>query len=221
MRSTAPPQSHQTFAELLRELGDVPLERILLNPPIGTATEDDLVALLDGLKKRLCELVDGVLVEKTTGARESIIASIVSFYFWSYLEENDLGIAGTADGPIRIRPGRIRMPDAFFVSWERLPDEEVPDAAILDAIPDLAVEVISKGNTAEEMKRKLRDYFRAGVRLVWYLYPKTQTAVMYTSPTAKRTVRKDQAVTGGKVLPGFSVPLAELFTTRMRKRKRP
>ena len=84
------------------------------------------------------------------------------------------------------------------------PNRELPDDPILDAMPDLAVEVISKGNTPREMDLKLKDYFQAGVRLVWFIYPKTQTALVYTSPTRQEGIGLDGALDGGKVLPGFS-----------------
>jgi Uma2 family endonuclease len=204
----------KSLAEVLHDLGDIAPERIRL--PVGTATEQDVIDAMEAADKRLCELVDGVLVEKDMGMLESIIASILSQYLWNYLDINDLGIAFTTDGPFRIRVGRIRFPDAGFISWERL-GGEVPDDPVSDVVPDLAIEVISRGNTPKEMALKLRDYFDAGVRLVWFIYPKTQTAVVYTSPTSKKELSKDQSLEGGKVLPGFALPLKALFAKRRRR----
>jgi Uma2 family endonuclease len=205
----------KSLAEVLHDLGDISAERIRM--PVGTATEQDVINAMEAANKRLYELVDGVLVEKDMGMRESIIASKCGQYLWNHLDDNDLGIVFTADGPIRIRVGRIRFPDVGFISWERLPGQELPEDSISDAIPDLAIEVISKGNTAKELDLKLRDYFNAGVRLVWFIYPKTQTAVVYTSPTSKKELSKDQALDGGKVLPGFSLPLKTLFVKSRRR----
>jgi Uma2 family endonuclease len=199
----------KSLADVLHELGDVPLERIRF--PVGNATEQDVIDALEAADKRLYELIDGVLVEKTMGMRESVIALKLGHYLCSYLDIHDRGIAFTADGPIRIRPGRIRIPDVGFVSWERLPGEDLPDDPILDAIPNLAAEIISKSNTPKEMDRKLEDYFNAGVELVWFIYPKTQTALVYTSPTAKKEIPKTGTLDGGKVLPGFKLPLKNLF----------
>src|SRR5262245_37648256 len=182
--------SPRTMADLLRRLGNIPSRRVLVQPPPGTATEKDVVTLLHAVDKRLVELVDGVLVEKPMGWKESLLASLVVKYLWLYLDKHDLGIALTTDGPVRLRPRKIRIPDACFVAWDRLP----PDAerrAILRAVPNLAVEVVSKGNTRREMQIKLREYFKAGVELAWLIYPKTQTAVMYTSPTAKVNVARN------------------------------
>ena len=205
----------KSLAEVLHDLGDISPDRIRM--PVGTATEQDVINALEAADKRLYELVDGVLVEKDMGMLESIIASKCSQHLWNYLDENDRGIAFSADGPFRIKLGRIRFPDSGFISWERLPGQEVPQDPILDAVPDLAIEVISKSNTPKEMDLKLKDYFQAGVRLVWFIYPKTQTAIVYTSPTSKKELSKDQALDGGKVLPGFSLPLKTLFVKTRRR----
>jgi Uma2 family endonuclease len=77
--------------------------------------------------------------------------------------------------------------------------------------PDLAVEVLSEGNTPGEMQRKLRDYFQAGVRLVWYLDPQARAVTAYTAPDRCEVVREDQILDGAGVLPGFRLSLAEFF----------
>ena len=83
--------------------------------------------------------------------------------------------------------------------------------AIPALAPDLAIEVLSAGNTPSEMERKLRDYFQAGVRLVWYLDPKLRTMTVYASPQESVVVAEDGVVDGGNVLAGFQLALAELF----------
>jgi Uma2 family endonuclease len=70
------------------------------------------------------------------------------------------------------------------------------------------------------MDRKLKDYFDAGVRLVWLVQPKTQTALAYTSPTRWRRIPRDGSLEGGKVLPGFVLPLKELFAREKRPRRK-
>ena len=209
MATTVLDTEPKSLADVLHELGDVPPERIRF--PVGTATEQDVIDALEAADKRLYELIDGVLVEKTMEMRESVIALKCGYYIQDYLEIHDRGIAFATDGPIRIRRGRVRMPDFGYISWERLPGGELPDDPISDAVPNLAGEVISKSNTPKEMDRKLEDYFKAGVELVWFIYPKTQTALVYTSPTTKKEVPKTGTLDGGKVLPGFKLPLKNLF----------
>ncbi len=205
----------RSLAEVLHRLGDIPVERIRL--PIGSATEADVIRLLDGDDKHICELIDGVLVEKDMGWRESVIAVQCGRHIANYLDEHDLGIVFGTDGPVRLRRGRIRFPDTGFVSWDRITDDDYLEHPILDAVPNLTIEVISKGNTPREMALKLRDYFRAGVQLVWYIYPKTETALAYTSPTAKKEILIDGSLDGGKVLPGFSLPLRKLLALPRRR----
>ena len=84
-------------------------------------------------------------------------------------------------------------------------------APILDLAPDLAVEVLSKSNSRGEMQRKLRDYFAAGTKLVWYVDPKKRTVRVYTDPDNAATLTEDRTLDGGDVLPGFTLRLRELF----------
>ena len=77
--------------------------------------------------------------------------------------------------------------------------------------PDLAVEVLSESNTAEEMARKLREYFAAGVRLVWMIDPRDRTATVFTGPELSRMLDETHTLDGGDVLPGFQLPLRDLF----------
>ncbi len=97
-----PVRQAETLAELVHRLGDIPLERIRLQPPPGTATVKDVVRLMEAANKSLCELVDGVLVEKPMGAGESNLATVLAHFLYKYLDENDLGTLLGADGPFRL-----------------------------------------------------------------------------------------------------------------------
>jgi Uma2 family endonuclease len=208
------------FAKLLHQLGDVPLERIRMEAAPGAATEKDVLAVRAGPERRLCELVDGVLVEKAMGVRESMLAVFLAHLIHDYLQEDPRGIVLGADGMIRTFPGQVRIPDLSFISWERLPSEEVPDEGISSIVPNLAVEVLSPGNTKAEIDRKLRDYFVAGVELAWVIDPKTQTAKSYTTPEDVQRIGKTGSLEGGSVLPDFRLPLKQLFASLQRPRKR-
>jgi Uma2 family endonuclease len=209
----APPK-FQTVAELLHQLGDISPERIRLHPTPGKATERDL--LKPGSK--LCELIDGTLVEKTMGAVESMLNFEFGLFLGPFVKRHRLGVVLGTDGMVRLMPGQVRLPDISFISWDRLPGGKPPTTPILDLAPDLAVEVLSKSNTKAEMKRKLREYFEAGVRLVWLIDPKTRTVVVHTSPGASTKLGEGEILDGGDVLPGFALPLAELFECLVRGR---
>src|SRR5262249_16810403 len=148
-----------TIAELLKQLGNVPPSRVRLRPTPGTATERDVIEV-EAREGKLCELVDGVLVEKAVGFTESYLAALLIRYLGPFPEDPDLGLGAGADAPLRLMPGLVRIPDVCFVSGEPLPGRKVPDEPIPDLAPDLAVEVISKSNTKPEMRRKLREYFQ-------------------------------------------------------------
>ena len=199
-----------SVANLQQHLGGIPLERIRLYPPPGMATEKDLLALLDG-EKRICELIDGVLVEKTAGYYESLIASLIGYFIHSFLDQHDLGIVLGEAGTLRILPAQVRIADVAFIRWERFPSGKLPREPIPALVPDLAIEVLSKGNTEREMQRKLSDYFEAGVRLVWYINPESQTATVYTAADRSAAISRDGVLDGADVLPGFTLSLAELF----------
>src|ERR1043165_186041 len=201
----------ETAAELVQKLGNIPLERICFRPPPGTATERDLIAAMRR-SDRLYELVDGTLVEKAMGLSESMIAGLILRRMGNFADEHDLGILAGADGTVRLLKGLVRIPDVSFFCWDKLPGRLLPSKPIPDLFPDLAVEVLSKTNTQEEMDRKLKEYFLAGVRLVWMIDPRKRTVAVYTAPDAPAVILDEtQTLDGGSVLPGFTLPVAELF----------
>ena len=198
------------MADVIDELGGVPPHRILLHPQPGTATEQDVCELLQK-KIRLCELVEGVLVEKAVGYRESLLALALAQLLRAFVRQNNLGLVSGEAGLMRLAPNLILGPDVAFVSWGRIPGGRVPEAPIPDLAPDLAVEVLSESNTPGEMRRKRREYFAAGVRCVWEVDPDARAVEVFTSPTESTIVPESQTLDGGDVLPGFTLPLIQLF----------
>jgi Uma2 family endonuclease len=217
-QATIVPADIKTLADLRRRLGGIPLERIWFHPAPGTATEKDVIEA-EARENRLCELVDGTLVEKAVGFEESRLAIELSHLIKSYLDKHDLGICVGEAGMMRIAPGLVRIPDLSFISWDRLPGRESPREPIPDLAPDLAVEVLSEGNTPAEMARKVREYFEAGVVLVWLIDPRKRTARVFTTIGKPALVRADQALDGRAVLPGFMVPLSDLLDRGRRPRR--
>jgi Uma2 family endonuclease len=201
--------SVETMEDLLRRLGDIPLSRIQLKPPPGTATEQDVVDA--EARGRLCELVDGVLVEKAIGFYESRLAFVLGGQLDAFLEANDLGIALGPDGMMQPAPGLVRMPDVAFYAWTQFHDRLLPRGQILARTPDLAVEILSPSNTEQEMDRKRREYFEGGAKLVWQVYPETRKVRVYTGVGAFDELGEDQTLTGGAVLPGFTLSVRRWF----------
>ena len=207
--------------ELLDSLGGIPASRILYAPAPGTATVKDVIRHVDGDDRRLVELVNGTLVEKVMGAEESFVALELSYLMklWN-AGAGDTGMFLGADGTLRIMPLLVRIPDISFVAWDRLPNRKVPQSSVPALAPDLAVEVISKGNTKAEMTRKIGEYFQAGVQLVWLVFPKSRTIRVYTSAKDVIILTEAEIFTGGDVLPGFELPLAKLFEKLPREPKK-
>ena len=210
MNAAATRPAIDTLAELLERLGSISPARVRFRPPPGTATQQDVLACDKG-EKRLCELVDGVLVEKAMGYYESRLAMVLASLLEAFCQKHNLGIVLGADATTALGPGLVRLPDVSFVSRRRLPGGKIPREPIPDLAPDLAVEVISQGNTPQEMDRKLREYFEAGVKLVWYVYPQTRTVRVYTAPEDVLELGEDQTLQGGDVLPGFTVQIRDWF----------
>lgn len=199
-----------TVADLLKKLGNIPPERVHLDPPPGTATEKDVLDM-EQRQGRICELVDGTLVEKTMGFEESFLALEIVFILRKFLEQHKLGILAGEQGSFRLWPGLVRIPDISFISWDQLPNCKVPKKPIPDLYPDLAVEVLSRKNTKAEIDRKLHEYFRSGTRLAWVVDPRKRTVHVYTAPDQSRLFTEDQSLDGGDVLPGLNLPLREVF----------
>ena len=202
------PTTVKTLADLLERLG-VPAERVWLNPPPGQATEADVIYADDHLD-RLCELVDGTLVEKAMGNRESHLASVIIYILQSFVLPKKLGYVLAPDAMFRLFGGQIRLPDVAFVSRAQWPSG-VGSTPIADFAPELAIEILSPSNTLAEMRRKRSEYFTSGVRLVWIIDPAARVVVVYTGPERSTTLSEDQILDGGTVLPGFSVSVRDIF----------
>lgn len=199
-----------TAVEWWDALGRVPFERIVFDPLPCTATEQDVVRLNDH-EDRLCELIDGTLVEKTYGFDESVLEVRIAYLLMNHVIARKLGIVTGAGGPMRLFAGRVRIPDVAFVSFDRLPNRKSPGVPIPDLAPDLAVEVLSDRNTRREMENKLQEYFKAGTKLVWYVDFKTRSVEVYTSPANITRLSGGDVLGGGNVLPGFEVVVSTLF----------
>ncbi len=202
-----------TLGDLFERFGPMPDHRIRREPKPGTATEDDVLEIHDR-EKHLCELVDGILVEKTMGQFESMAAMRLIIILGSFVRSNRLGEVFGEAGFMKLKPGLIRIPDVSFVSKARMKVAKIrPGGRIQPLVPELAVEVLSRGNTKQEMDRKLVDYFQAGVQLVWYIDPRSQTVTVYQATDQFQVIAPPGELAGDPVLPGLKIPLKEIFAS--------
>ena len=161
------------------------------------------------------EIIDGKIVETPPMSSYAIrIANNLAFLINEYARKNNLGEAVVEDiFNLRLSLDRNRRPDVAFVSYQRWPKDrpQPTEGDVWDVVPDLMVEVVSPSDKAEESLTKIREYFEAGARLVWAIYPRERLAYLYESRTRVRIITDREELTGGDVLPDFSVPLANLF----------
>lgn len=160
------------------------------------------------------ELLDGELklMPPSTGIHGGS-ASTLNVYLGIFVLQHKIGYLTTAETGYVLHKnpsGRdtVYAPDIGFVLAERLPDG-LPDEYIPFA-PDLAVEVVSKNDSAEEVLRKVNNYLKYGTQLVWVVYPRLQQIVVHTQDGA-RTLSREDTLEGGAVLPGFSLALSDFF----------
>lgn len=197
----------RTVADLLEDLGQIPAERIRLQPAPGTATELGL------LQTRRCELIDGTLVERAMGFFESRLAFILGYLIEQYLKTNPIGFTTVGgDAYTRLEGVGIRIPDVAVYFWTQLPERKVPQVLVADTIPLLAVEVISPSNTRQEMVRKRREFLERGTELFWLVDPRKRTVEVASADGSETTLTIDETLSGEPILPGFRVKIADWFS---------
>ena len=182
-------------------------------------TAEELWALPEVPGKRF-ELLDGELIE-VPGANplHGLLVELVLRLISAQARERDLGLA-FADGTGYILgrgPDRVRIPDVSFVAWERVLAEGVPDEGFWPFAPDLAVEIVSPGDRADDVHSKVREYLAAGTRLVWVLWPRERAVTAHGLDGLIRELGPEDELDGGEVLPGFRVRVADLFAVRRRR----
>lgn len=201
----------RTLADALRDLGNVDPARIRMSPAPGAAEPMD-VERIRAREKRLFELVDGILVEKVMGFRESMIAIVIGAILRSFVSERNLGLVVGADGMMRLFADTVRIPDVAFVAWDKLPEGRVPDQPVPHVVPTLAVEVLSASNTKDEMERKRKEYFTAGVALIWEVELERRLLTSFSAPNSHTEYTEHETVRHVPILPGFELSLREVFS---------
>jgi Uma2 family endonuclease len=161
----------------------------------------------------LYEVVDGQIVVKTMGSRETEIAAILGHYLDAFARANRLGrVLPECLYRIDVQKNLQRRPDVSFVSHASWPvGRRVPAGPVWDMVPQLAIEVVSPTHSANQVLEKVHVYFDAGVSRVWVVYPEQAEINIYASPTQIQVLKLGQELDGGDLLPGFRLPLSALF----------
>ena len=178
-------------------------------------TADELLVMPpydeDGNQCRF-ELIRGELkVMSLAKPLHGAICSRLNINIGVFVEERDLGETFGAETGFLVErdPDSVLGADVAFVSHARLAAESFEK--YFPFAPDLAVEVLSPGNTASEINEKVAMYFAAGSRAVWVFNPKKRSASVYASPTNSRVLKEHDILDGGEVLPDFKLDLSKLF----------
>ena len=159
------------------------------------------------------ELIKGELIEMSpAGPRHGRITNTIAFLLTQYVREKNLGVVYAAETGFKLseNPDTIRAADTAFITLNRIPAEGEPPG-YWAIVPDLVVEVVSPSDTAATVQAKITDWISTGCQMVWVVYPDTQTVMEYRSLTNIRVLTRQDELTGGEVLPGFTCPISQLF----------
>ena len=172
----------------------------------------EIVNAPENAHKRL-ELIDGVIVEMPSSSPlNTVIAGRIIYFLNAFVLPDNLGFVSVPDGGFALSPHHTRMPDAAFISRERMPELT---GNVFPVAPDLAIEVISPSETARRVNDKIALYLQFGTRLVWAVYPKDQKVDVWRSAPdggmIVHTLAIDDTLDGGDVLPGFTLPVRDVF----------
>ena len=174
-------------------------------------TAEDLLRLSSqGVKG---ELIRGVLHETVSvGKVHARIAGRIITGLNNFVIPRRLGQVGGADGGILIEqnPDTVREPDVYFVSADRLPLDDESDG-YLEVMPELVVEIVSPNDREPDIREKTNMWLNFGVLMAVEVYPRTRTIAVHRTGVPAVTLTGDDALDGGDVLPGFSLPLSEIF----------
>jgi Uma2 family endonuclease len=173
-------------------------------------TPEDLLVMNEGPRY---ELINGRLVERPMGAKASLIAVTLTSLLGPFARGQLLGLVFGSDCGYQCFVSdakRVVFPDASFIRRGRLPNDVPPDGHVRIP-PDLALEVVSPSNMAEDLMQKIEDYLQAGVRMIWVVFPKSRTILVFRPDHSVSMLKPENELSGEDVIPGFSCRVAELF----------
>lgn len=159
------------------------------------------------------EVIDGELIDMgNSGALHGYVCSLLLAALMGYILPKKLGVILDSSTAFKMKNGNKRSPDIAFFAKERLQGIIELPSSFLEGAPDLAVEVLSPGNTVEEIDDKIAEYFENGSRLVWVISPTQHYVLVYHSAQEPDHLLKSiDSLDGEEVIPGFSLPVADLF----------
>lgn len=183
-----------------------------MSTEVQLMTADELLAMPDD--GFVYELIKGELIKVSPppGYEHGIVAMNIAGPLYEYVKKKSLGKLCAAETGFLLEqnPDTVRAADAAFVRQERV-DQARPVEGYWMGAPDLAVEVVSPSDTIRRVEGKVAQWLEAGTRLLWVVSPRLRTVTVYRSLTGIETLTENDTLDGGDVVPGFQIPVAEIF----------
>ena len=175
-------------------------------------TADELLAIpRDGMRRRL---IEGELIEmQPAGFFHGVTSNFLGTYLTVFVQEHDSGIVTTAETGFKVatNPDTVLAPDVGFVAKNRLPADLSTLAGFFPGAPDLAVEVVSPGDTYGEVETKVARYLDAGTQLIWIVRPKQRRVEVHRADETSTLLSLPDTLSGESVVPGFNLAIARIF----------
>lgn len=179
----------------------------------SVVTVEEFLKVAEAESERRLELIDGMIVEMPPSSkRNTITAARFIGYLHVFLMDKDMGYVTSPDGGFQLNEETLLMPDVAYIRKEQV---DTLDGVEFDGAPDLAIEVISPSESPRAVTDKTRKYLDAGTLMVWNAFPDSKTVDTWRSADdgemRVKTFTVDDTLDGGDVLPGFQLPLKNIF----------
>ena len=180
---------------------------MLLNQKMSAEVFDEWVYEPENLD-RYFELINGEAVEVIPHVYTAVIVGQIQFLMMQCVKQNNRAdyVLGKGAG-YQIGDDRY-APNVSYLSKSRQPI--LPPTGYIAVLPDLVVEVVSPSDSASRLWIKIRNYLAQGV-VVWVVHPNVLEVVVYLPDETTKILTASDTITGGDVLPEFSVKVAEFF----------
>jgi Uma2 family endonuclease len=172
-------------------------------------TDAELLAFpKDGYER---EIVNGELIVSPAGSEHGSICMRIAGPLSTFVLARDLGEVLDGQTGCRMKSDDLFSPDISFVTPKRWRAHQSTGETFFPGGPDLAVEVLSPGDTLGITEEKIAQYFENGTRLAWIVQPRGRIVTIYHGPTADRLLTISDSLDGEDIVPGFTLPLSQVF----------
>jgi Uma2 family endonuclease len=160
------------------------------------------------------ELIDGIVRYRPfVDGWGGIIGSRLNFRLCDYADHFQAGrcVAGGTGFTIQRNPDTVLAPSGAFISQQQLNKFPNNRDDFFPCAPDLAFEVLSSYDREDDTRSRIANWFVGGVRLLWIVYPHTESISVYRSPQQVRSLMESDSLDGDEILPEFKCPLENIF----------